>query len=89
MATKNCSICQLLTIEFTSKQTCNENIENRQLGIVVLCHGDCPVMCIVIMKIILACRVCFFLHFQPEKMAEGLLLFIQGLGLGKTSILHV
>ena len=33
--------------------------------------------------------IVFSLHFQPEKMAEGLLLFIQGLGLGKISILHV
>ena len=39
------------------------------------------------MKIIVACRDRFFLRFQPEKVAEGLLLFIQGLGLGKTSIL--
>ena len=45
-------------------------------------------MSIVVIKIILACD-CFFLHFQPEKLAEGLLLFIQGLGLGKTCILHV
>ena len=44
-------------------------------------------MCIVVMKIIVACRDRFFLRFQPEKIAEGLLLFIQGLGLGKTSIL--
>lgn len=42
------------------------------------------------MKIIAACFDCvIFLHLQPEKMAEGLLLFIQGLGLGKISILHV
>lgn len=45
-------------------------------------------MCIVVMKIIGACRDRFFLRFQPEKIAEGLLLFIQGLGLGKTSILY-
>lgn len=33
--------------------------------------------------------LCLFFHLQPEKMAEGLLLFIQGLGLGKTLIAFI
>ena len=44
---------------------------------IVVIENHCSLFCML------------FVHLQPEKMAEGLLLFIQGLGLGKISILHV